>query len=108
MLAGRKHIMRQMSAATLLSLIASITFSTATRAEEPLTITRLEMRDRVVLSASGTNGSQYSVITKNGIVLDAKLSEEQLAAKHPDVYEQVRPAFAGREANFDIIQWAGM
>jgi hypothetical protein len=66
------------------------------------------MRDRVVAITSGSDELQYSVIMKDGTVLDANLSEAQLAEKHPVVYEQVRPAIASSEATPDVIQWAGM
>lgn len=108
MLAGGGYIMRQMSVAALLILVGSMLFSTATRASEPLAITRLVMRDRVVAITSGPDGLQYSVTMKDGTVLDANLSEAQLAQKHPVVYEQVRPAVASREATPGVIQWAGM
>ncbi len=48
--------MRQKPVAALLILVVSIFFSTATRAEEPVAITRLVMRDRVVAITSGSNG----------------------------------------------------
>lgn len=105
---GGGYIMRQMSLTALLILVVSIPFSTATHAEEPVAITRLVMRDRVVAMSSGKGGLQYSVIMKDGTVLDANLNEAQLAEKHPVVYEQVRPAIANREATPGVIQWAGM
>ncbi len=37
----------------------------------------------------------------------ANLSEDQLAQKYPDVYEQVRPAIAG-VATPGVNIWAGM
>lgn len=99
--------MRQMPVAALLILVVNILFSTATRAEEPVAITRLVMRDRVVAITSGSDGLQYSVLTQDGTVLAANLSEAQLAQKHPDVYEQVRPAIAGQATSGGTI-WAGM
>ena len=97
--------MRQVSIAAFLILSVNLV-STATRAEEP-TITRLEMRDRVVLVTSDSEGLKYSILAPDGTVLDAKLSEAQLADKHPDLYDRVRPAIAD-EANPNVIPWAGM
>ena len=65
------------------------------------------MRDRIVVITSNPDGLKYSILNKDGSVLDAKLSEDQLAQKHPDVYERVRPAIAN-EATPDVIPWAGM
>ena len=100
--------MHQKSVAALLILVVSIFFSTTTRAQEPAAITRLVMRDRVVTITSGSDGLQYSVMMEDGTVLDANLSEAQLAQKHPEVYEQVRPAIASPETNTSVIPWAGM
>ena len=99
--------MRQKSAAALLILVVSLFFSTATRAEERVAITRLVMRDRVVAITSGSNGIYYSVFAQDGTVLAANLSKDQLAQKHPDVYEQVHPAIAG-VATLGVNIWAGM
>lgn len=99
--------MRRMSVATLLALAFSIFFATAIRAEEDVTITRLVLRDRVIVITSAPQGLLYSVSTPDGAVLDANLSEAQLAAKYPDVYESVRPAVASDEAPENGI-WAGM
>ena len=99
--------MRQMSVAALFILVISILFSSSTRAEEPVAITRLVMRDRVVAITSSSDGLQYSGLTKSGTVLVANLSEAQLAQKHPEVYEQVRPAIASFVTP-DVTIWAGM
>jgi hypothetical protein len=97
--------MRQVSIAAFLILSVNLV-STATRAEEP-TITRLEMRDRAIVITSDSDGLKYSIVSPDGTVLDAKLSEAQLADKHPELYDRVRPAIAD-EANSDVIPWAGM
>ncbi len=102
--------MRQISAATLLVLAFSLFFPTATYSndDERLAITHLVMRDRVITINSTSNGLLYSVSTKDGAVLDANLSESQLQAKYPDVYDNVRPAIASEEATENVIPWAGM
>lgn len=100
--------MRHMSVATLLILAVSVLFSTASHAEEPLAITCLVMRDHVVAITSGSEGLLYSLSMNDGTVLDANLREVQLAEKHPEVYEQVRPAIASPEATPGDIVWAGM
>jgi hypothetical protein len=39
--------------------------------------------------------------------LDAQLSDAQLQAKYPEVYDNVRPAMAGSEKTGDTIIWGG-
>jgi hypothetical protein len=82
-------------------------FSTAISAEEPATITSLVMRDRIVTIANGKDGLKYSVKSKDGTVLSANISENELAQKHPDVYEQVRPAYANDKKIPGLLMWVG-
>lgn len=104
---GKGYMMRQMSVAALLIILVSLFFSNATRAGEPVAITRLVMRDRIVIITSSSAGLQYSLLTQDGTVIAANLSEDQLAQKHPDVYEQFRPAIAD-PASPGVTIWAGM
>lgn len=50
--------MRSLSVATLLLLALSLFFPTTTRADEPVTLARLMMRNRSIIMASDANGSQ--------------------------------------------------
>lgn len=104
--------MRKVSIATLLVLALSVFFATATRASEQTSerpaITRLVLRDRTIVISSGSDGLVYSVSTPDGTVVDANLSEEQLQAKYPDVYDNIRPAIAGSEESENVTPWAGM
>ncbi|WP_017316353.1 hypothetical protein [Mastigocladopsis repens] len=86
--------MRRISAVTLLILAFSILFTTATHASEHLPLTTLVMRDRVITINFGSNGLLYTVSTQDGTVLDAQLSDAQLQAKYPEIYDDVRPAIA--------------
>lgn len=98
--------MRRVSFITPIALVASILFSVAVRAEHRPTITRLELRDRTVEIASTSQGLSYSVLSQDGTVLDANLNENQLAEKHPELYEKVRPAVAKDTDNRQIL-WMG-
>lgn len=98
--------MRQMPVVALIILVGNILVSTAISAEEPATITRLVMRDHVIV-ITNDDGLEYSVETKNGTVLSANLSENELAQKYPDVYEQVRPAYAEGENTPGLLMWVG-
>lgn len=105
---GKGYIMRQMSVAALLMTLVNLFFSNATRAEEPVAITHLVMRDRIVIITSSSDGLQYSLLTQDGSVIAANLSEAQLAKKHPNVYEQFRPAIALPTSPNGVTIWAGM
>lgn len=100
--------MRRMSAAAFLVLALSVFFATTTRADEQPVITQLVMRDRVITITSDSDGILYSISTKDGTVLEANLSEAQLQAKYPEVYDHVRPAIADKEVIENVIPWAGM
>lgn len=101
--------MRLISAATLLSLALAIGGATATYAEENPTVVKLVMRDRVVHVTSTPDQVVYSVQTRDGKVLDANLSGEELQAKHPEVYNTLRPAIAnGKDTHLQMSPWAGV
>jgi hypothetical protein len=100
--------MRQLPIATFLVLAFSLFFAHATHADERIPITHLIMRDRTITIATAPNGLVYSVSTKDGTVIDANLSEAQLQAKYPEVYEKVRPAIANSEESNTVIPWAGI
>ncbi|PSM49691.1 hypothetical protein C7Y66_07910 [Chroococcidiopsis sp. CCALA 051] len=98
--------MRPVSFITLALLIISV-LSTTAQAENRRIITQLELRDRIVKITSGSQGLIYSVISPDGTVLDANLNETQLAQKHPELYEKVRPAVA-KDANIsEAMLWMG-
>ncbi|NEQ27801.1 MAG: hypothetical protein F6K28_54155 [Microcoleus sp. SIO2G3] len=99
--------MRSMSVATLLILGLSVVFSTATRASEHQPLTTLVMRDRVITINNSPKGLSYTVKTQDGTVLDAQLSDAQLQAKYPEVYDNLRPAMAGSEKTGGTMIWGG-
>jgi len=99
-------MMRPVSFITLALLIISMLSATA-RAENRQIITQLELRDRIVKITSGSQGLNYSVLSQDGTVLDANLNENQLAEKHPELYERVRPAVAKDTGNSDAMLWMG-
>lgn len=88
-----------------LSFVGAI--ATAVRAENRSTITQLELRDRIVKITSSSQGLNYSVLFQDGAMLDANLDENQLAEKHPELYERVRPAVAQENSHPDAMLWMG-
>ena len=98
--------MRPVSLITLALLIISVLSATA-RAENRQIITQLELRDRTVKITSGSQGLTYSILSQDGTVLDANLNQNQLAEKHPELYERVRPAVAKDTRNSGTMLWMG-
>ncbi|MGL4622054.1 hypothetical protein [Chroococcidiopsis sp.] len=99
-------MMRPVSFITLALLIISV-LSTTARAENRQIITQLELRDRTVKIISGSQGLNYSVFSQDGTVLDANLNETQLAEKHPELHERIRPAVAKEASSAEAMLWMG-
>jgi hypothetical protein len=103
--------MRKISVMLFLMVVISTLFTSLTRANElnkSTAITRLQMRDKVVLIKNEIDGIKYSIKNQNGDVLSANISETELASKYPDLYETIRPAFASPDGSADTGIWAGM
>lgn len=98
-------MMRPVSLITLAFIIISV-FSARTLAGNRQIITQLQLRDRIVKITSTSQGLNYSVLSQDGTVLDANLSENRLAEKHPELYERVRPAVA-KDTDSNSILWMG-
>jgi len=58
------------------------------------TITKLSLRDYNVAIATTSSGLTYTIEDKNGKLVAKELSEKQLQAAHPQVYEAIKPAIA--------------
>ncbi|OWY69975.1 hypothetical protein B7486_18645 [cyanobacterium TDX16] len=99
-------MMRLVSFITLALLIISV-LSTTAQAENRRIITQIELRDRTVKITSGSQGLNYSVFSQDGTVLDANLNETQLAERHPELYERVRPAVAKEASSAEAMLWMG-
>jgi hypothetical protein len=85
-------------------LLATATY--ANELEKAAVVTRLQMQDKTILIKNNGDGLKYSVKTKDGTVVSANLTESELAKKHPDLYETIRPSVASSNAYPGI--WAGM
>jgi hypothetical protein len=57
-------------------------------------IVHLKKRNEVVTIMSGREGLLYTVRTKDGRVLGQGLSERELQAKLPDIYNSVKKSYA--------------
>jgi hypothetical protein len=103
--------MRKFSVILFLVVVISTLFNNLTRANqvnEPIAITRLQMRDKVVLIKNESDGIKYSIKSQDGEVLSANISETELASKYPDLYQTIRPALASPNSAADMGIWAGM
>jgi hypothetical protein len=68
-------------------------------------IIHLEKRNEVVTIISGQEGLLYTVSTKDGRVLGEHLTERELRAKLPDIYNSLKRSYAGGNKN-DVF-WGG-
>jgi hypothetical protein len=66
-------------------------------------IIHLEKRDEVVTIMSGREGLLYTVRTKDGRMLGQDLSEQELQAKLPDIYNSLKKSYAG--SNKSDVFW---
>ncbi len=58
-------------------------------------IIHLEKRNEVVTIISGQEGLLYTVSTKDGRILGEHLTEQELQAKLPDIYNLLKKSYAG-------------
>ena len=65
-------------------------------------IGRLETREGTIVIMSGPDGPLYDVKGKGGSVVSRALSEKELRAQHPHIYDRIKGALAGG------VVWAGM
>jgi hypothetical protein len=103
--------MRKIPVILFLMVIVSTLFTSLTRANdvnESTAITRLQMRDKVVLIKNEADGIKYSIKNQDGDVLSANLNETELASRYPDLYETIRPALASPDDSANTGIWAGM
>lgn len=75
------------------------------KAEEFPVITRLIIREGTIIVTQDFEGKlKYSLIDPQGNEIETNISEVQLEAKYPDVYNRFRPAVADLETS----PWAGL
>lgn len=68
-------------------------------------IVHLEKRNEVVTIISGHEGLIYTVRTKDGRILGQGLSEQELQAKLPDIYNSMKKSYA--DCNKSSTVWGG-
>lgn len=75
------------------------------KAEEFPVITRLVVREGTIIVTQNAFGKlKYSLIDHQGKEIETNISETQLEAKYPDIYNRFRPAVADTETS----PWAGL
>ncbi len=62
----------------------------------------LKARKGTIVIMSGPDGPLYTVTDSSGVVVQRRLSEKELQARHPKIYDQIKGALA------DGTVWAGM
>jgi hypothetical protein len=68
-------------------------------------IIHLEKRNEVVTIMSGREGLLYTVRTKDGELLGQNLTEQELQANLPDIYNSLKKSYAG--GNKSDVFWGG-
>ena len=68
------------------------------RSAQGVVLGYLESRNKVVVISRGPKGTVYSVRSRDGKILDAKLSEKELKRKHPEIHSQIEHGLAGNDA----------
>ncbi len=68
-------------------------------------IVHLETRSEVTTIMSGPNGRLYTVRARDGRTLEEEISEQQLRASFPAVYELLKTSYAG--GGNGVTVWAG-
>lgn len=86
--------MRRFLLAFLFFPLLSLGMLSPASAQAHPVLTRLQLRDRVVVIESGQDSVLYTISTKDGKTLDIKLNETELQAKHPEIYASIQPAIA--------------
>jgi len=78
--------------------------------DKDVVIGYLKGRDSVVTISRGPEGTIYTIKDKKGKTLDAKLSEKELQAKYPEIYDQVKYGLAGNDASLrkEINRYKGV
>jgi len=65
---------------------------------EYVVIGHLQSRDRVVTIGEGPNGVVYTIKTKKGKTLAAKITDRDMQEKFPSLYSQIQSGVAGNDA----------
>ena len=87
-------IMRPILTSCLSMAIASLPINVVNANELPI-ISRLIVREGTVVIRQDANGElKYSLIDRAGNPTETNISETQLAAKYPDLYDRFHPAVA--------------
>lgn len=76
---------------------------------EQVTITRLVLRNYEIEISQSVNGETlYDVSSLNGQARDLDLSEGQMQAKYPEVYDHLRPAVADESSSMLMMELVEM
>jgi len=68
-------------------------------------IVHLAMRDHLVTISASPDGPRYSIRDRSGNLLSADISDEELLASYPQLYQRINSGVAGDDSESFI--WAG-
>lgn len=66
-------------------------------------VAQLALRDRIVTITSAPTGYLYSIADESGAILNAGLTEEQMAEQYPELLDRLRPAVADDDSQLMIL-----
>jgi hypothetical protein len=67
-------------------------------------IGHLERREVKITIYTGNNGPLYSIMNKDGAVLADKINDQQLQAKYPELYRDLKTGIAGNDASLRDVE----
>ena len=97
--------LRRIVCSTTLAVFAMAPSLRGTAEKPNPPIVHLAFRNYLVTIHAGAETPLYTVRTTEGTVVGSQLSEQQLAARYPEVHEQIEPAIAA--PNADSFLWIG-
>lgn len=98
--------MRHRATASVATTLACLfSFQAAHAGDDGVSIVHLGFGDQLVTISSSPQGVLFTVRTSSGELVDEDLTEAQLLAGHPKLYDHIRASYAS-DADGNLI-WAG-
>lgn len=97
-------MLRSIVLGSCLSLAIASLITPTIKAEESIVISRLKVREGTLIVSKDAGKIKYSLVNTEGESVVKNISEAQLIAQYPDLYDRFRSGIADSE----VSPWAGM